>query len=127
MCNAIYDLKKHQKFKINTTYILLGSHISVFESCVILHNNMCVILIYEIIIKSLKTCILCYVVKHGVFPRKTLVFHGRIQKIPVVLKGLNFYKSSHARMFSCPKILFLVSLLFVALLAKLNPYLPLEF
>ena len=30
-------------------------------------------------------------------------------------KGLNFYKLSHARMF-LPKILFLVSLLFVALL-----------
>ena len=29
--------------------------------------------------------------------------------------GLNFYKLSHARMFSRPKILFLVSLLFVAL------------
>ena len=34
------------------------------------------------------------------------------------------YKSSHARMFSRPKILFLVSLLFVA---ELNPYLPFEF
>ena len=34
--------------------------------------------------------------------------------------GLNFYKLSHARMFSRPKILFLVSLIFVALL---NSYL----
>ena len=31
-------------------------------------------------------------------------------------KGLNFYELSHARMFSRSKILFLVSLLFVALL-----------
>ena len=38
------------------------------------------------------------------------------------------YKLSHARMFSRPKILFLVSLLFVALLnPKFNPYLPLNF
>ena len=41
---------------------------------------------------------------------------------------LNFYKLSHARMFSRPKILFLVSLLFVALLnPKFNPYLLLIF
>ena len=41
---------------------------------------------------------------------------------------LNFYKLSHARMFSRPKILFLVSLLFVALLnPKFNPYLPFKF
>ena len=43
-------------------------------------------------------------------------------------EGLNFYKLSHARMFSRPKILFLVSLLFVALLnPKFNPYLPFKF
>ena len=42
--------------------------------------------------------------------------------------GLNFYKLSHARMFSRPKILFLVSLLFVALLnPKFNPYLLFKF
>ena len=42
--------------------------------------------------------------------------------------GLNFYKLSHDRMFSRPKILFLVSLLFVALLnPKFNPYLPFKF
>ena len=38
--------------------------------------------------------------------------------------GLNFYKLSHARMFSHPKILFLVSLLFVTLF---NPYFPFDF
>ena len=39
-----------------------------------------------------------------------------------------FYKLSHARMFSRPKILFLVSLLFVALLnPKFNPYLLFKF
>ena len=37
--------------------------------------------------------------------------------------GLNFYKLSHARMFSRPKILFLVSLLFVALLNSIPTYL----
>ena len=37
---------------------------------------------------------------------------------------LNFYKLSHDRMFSRPKILFLVCLLFVALF---NPYLPFKF
>ena len=42
--------------------------------------------------------------------------------------GINFYKLSHARMFSRPKILFLVSLLFVALLnPKFNPYLLFKF
>ena len=44
----------------------------------------------------------------------------------VVWTGL--YKLSHARMFSHPKILFLVSLLFVALLnPKFNPYLLFKF
>ena len=37
--------------------------------------------------------------------------------------GLNFFKLCHARMFSCPKILFLVSLLFVALLNSIPTYL----
>ena len=37
--------------------------------------------------------------------------------------GIKLYKSSHARMFSGPKILFLISLLFVACTIKLNPYL----
>ena len=50
---------------------------------------------------------------------------GSLQYIglPKVLQGLNFYKSSHARMFSRPKILFLVSLLFVALLNSIPTYL----
>ena len=37
--------------------------------------------------------------------------------------GIKLYKSSHARMFSRPKILFLVSLLFVALLNLIPTYL----
>ena len=37
-------------------------------------------------------------------------------------QGLNFYKLSHARMFSRPTILFLVSLLFVALLNSIPTY-----
>ena len=42
--------------------------------------------------------------------------------------GLNFYKLSHAKMFSRSKFLFLVSLLFVALLnPKFNPYLLFKF
>ena len=42
--------------------------------------------------------------------------------------GIKLYELSHARMFSRPKILFLVSLLFVALLnPKFNPYLLFKF
>ena len=38
-------------------------------------------------------------------------------------EGLNFYKLSHARMLSRPQILFLVSLLFVALLNSIPTHL----
>ena len=43
--------------------------------------------------------------------------------IIIISEPKDFYKLSHARMFSRPKILFLVSLLFVALLNSIPTYL----
>ena len=51
-----------------------------------------------------------------------IIYKSLIPTLANLLR-LNFYKLSHARMFSRPKILFLVSLLFVALLNSIPTYL----
>ena len=64
---------------------------------------------------------------HEIIYKSLIPTFGSLQVgLPKV--GIKLYKLSHARMFSHLKILFLVSLLSVALLnPKFNPYLPFKF
>ena len=65
---------------------------------------------------------------HEIIYKSLIPTFGSLHSVGLPKVGIKFYKLSHARMFSRPKILFLVSLLFVALLnPKFNPYLLFKF
>ena len=53
---------------------------------------------------------------HEIIYKSLIPTFGSLHAVGLPKVGIKLYKLSHARMFSHPKILFLVSLLFVALL-----------